>query len=239
VAVLEKILKTIVVVFTFLYGYCNSRMKYNYFICDKRLLYKGRECFLRKFDKWILYCISLFPVYLIILIEKWDNRTIFLFKEWFFYGQNLVVLIMFLLLISSFLLQNLFIKRIESNTSSGDGTIKKISNNNIDFLSYMSSYLLPLFTFNTDGYKALAIFIITYFFMGMLYVKTNLYYSNIGLVFSRFNIYKVSIEDNLNSKKPVLEGILLVRGHIPSVGEKINYSDISYKDDNVPIFVKS
>lgn len=195
--------------------------------------------FLRKFDKWILYCISLFPVYLIILIEKWDNQTLFLFKKWFLYGQNLIVLMMFILLIFSYLLQKLFVRRIESNTNSGDGTIAKISNNNIDFLSYMSSYLLPLFTFNTDGYKALAIFIITYFFMGILYVKTNLYYSNIGLVFSKFNIYKVSIKDNLNTDKPIMDGILLVRGTIPSVGDKINYSDISYKDDNVPIFIKS
>ena len=146
---------------------------------------------------------------------------------------------MFILLIFSYLLQKLFVRRIESNTNSGDGTIAKISNNNIDFLSYMSSYLLPLFTFNTDGYKALAIFIITYFFMGILYVKTNLYYSNIGLVFSKFNIYKVSIKDNLNTDKPIMDGILLVRGTIPSVGDKINYSDISYKDDNVPIFIKS
>lgn len=212
-------------------------------------------------DKINLYILSIFPVYIIIIISKikWSffktgdffndstidfvlfmrekNSTVYHMINWFFTDQNLILCLMLLLLVWSLVVAIYFKQHIETEQSF-TGEIVKISNNNVEFMSFMATYLIPLFTFNMDGIRSSLIFFVTFSLMGFLYVKADVYYSNIGLILLNYNIYSATIK-NLNGID-TFDTILIAKRTDKKFekSQKIKFSYISSNNNDI-IFLKS
>lgn len=205
---------------------------------------------MKKYAKWFLYILSIFPVYIIIIIAKID-KTFFDFNslksekkllklvEWLFKDSNLIIVIMVILLIISFFISKLFIKGITSD-SAHSGKVVSIKPMNIEYMSFVATYLIPLFTFEMTGIRSFFIFVFTYVLMGMLYVKANIYYSNIGLFFSKFNIYAVTIEvqDLVQNSNYKFETILIGKNKNLKIDNKILFSFLENSGEDVIVLKK-
>jgi len=212
-------------------------------------------------DKINLYILSIFPVYIIIIISKikwsffksgtfFDNSTtklvLFLREKtnkfyhiinWLFTDQNIIIGLMILLLLWSLLVAIHFKKHIETEQSF-TGEIVKISNNNVEFMSFMATYLIPLFTFNMNGIRSSLIFLLTFSLMGFLYVKADIYYSNIGLILLKFNIYSVTMKVENPNKTNTFDTILIAKrtNRQLEINQKIEFSYLSSKNNDITVF---
>lgn len=157
------------------------------------------------FNKILLYILSIFPVYIIIIvlkitlkftgngIEFISKKPFYNVKLWFFSDSNgLVVLMILLLIISIFTFYRLK-KSLSVKEESEIGIIESIEEKNIEYLSFLATYLIPLFTFDLSNIRAIIVFLITFSLMGYMYIKTNMFYANIGLLMSNYNIYQMTI----------------------------------------------
>lgn len=216
------------------------------------------------FDKINLYILSIFPVYIIIIISKikfsffkagsYLNEStadffvylrekdciIYPMLNWIFTDQNIIIGLMLILLFWSLIVAIHFKKHIESEQKF-TGEIIKISNNNVEFMSFMATYLIPLFTFNMDGIRSSLIFLVTFSLMGFLYVKADIHYSNIGLILLNFNIYSVTLsvksqsrDDEFNTFNTIL--IAKRTDQEFEKNQKIEFSYLNSKNNDVTVF---
>lgn len=157
------------------------------------------------FNKILLYILSIFPVYIIIIvlkitskfigngIEFISKKRIYNIKLWFFSDSNSLVVLMILLLILSAYTFCRLKKSLSEKEESEIGVIEFIEEKNIEYLSFLATYLIPLFTFDLTNFRAVIVFLITFGLMGYMYIKTNMFYANIGLLMSNYNIYQMTI----------------------------------------------
>lgn len=105
-------------------------------------------------------------------------------------------------------------------------SISSIANINYENLTFLATYIIPLVAFPLDTLKEKWVFLFLLFVIGIIFVKTNIFYSNPSLVVLGFSIYKIS-----DSTGKHTESVVIVRGHIKandklqclSLGDNIYY----------------
>lgn len=95
-----------------------------------------------------------------------------------------------LLYVAVFLLWLRFFTR---GTRIGPIEITKLDNENSEVMSFIASYFFPLVSFNVGGsWRHVVVLFLLFVLIGLIYIKSNLYYCNPTLSIFGFHVYKVN-----------------------------------------------
>lgn len=72
--------------------------------------------------------------------------------------------------------------------------ITEIENIDYEHLTFLTTYILPLVCFQFENLRYILTFIIILFVIGLIYIRTDLFYANPTLAILGFRIYKISGE---------------------------------------------
>ncbi|WP_370052359.1 anti-phage protein KwaA [Neptunomonas sp.] len=142
-----------------------------------------------------LYIISISLLFLFVIILKVDIPVCFGedckfigFSELF--SRNVIPLICLLLLFWSIFEYHKFKFELQGATDI-PFKITKIESVNYEHLTFLATYVIPLVSFDFDSERYLIVLGVLLIIMGVIYVKTDLFYANPSLALIGFHIYKV------------------------------------------------
>lgn len=172
-----------------------------------------------------LYNLSLIPLYIVFILQylkvepflQWSSfeRK----KEYFLQiiACNSQV-IFFIFLISLGLLSYVI---FQNNSNYGKRTAKRftdITPADFDHLTFLSTYIIPLITFNLNTPRNFIVVMALLLMIGAIYLKSNLYYLNPTLLLFGYRIYKAK-----SDTKPV---VLIVKGSITEISQMLHSKDL-------------
>lgn len=144
-----------------------------------------------------LYIVSLTLLFVSIIIKTYKFVgfefcvTIDCLKDYFF--SNIPTFISLFFIFSSIIIYYFFFKEIDGDFAHPK-TIDSIENISNNHLSFLATYILPFATFNFNNNRDWVVFIFMIFVIGIIYVKTNFFYTNPTLSLAGFYIYNVSFK---------------------------------------------
>lgn len=97
--------------------------------------------------------------------------------------------------------------------------IKKIEGINYEHLTFLATYIIPLISFEFDNMRQMLVLGLLLVVMGVIYIKTDLFYANPSLALLGFYIYK---GDGM-FKNGNRDGIVLISREKLVVGQKVSY----------------
>jgi hypothetical protein len=166
-----------------------------------------------KFDLYVLSLGLLFAFFLIIVTRFPDTsfpyRDIEAWKELAMINLPSVVLLVALLYcLYAYLCLNYELK------GSGNSLFKitKIEDINYEHLTFLATYVVPLISFDFGSRRQMIGLVLLLVVMGIIYIKTDLFYANPTLALLGFHIYRANLSFKAGEKK---EGIILIcRGRL-------------------------
>lgn len=72
--------------------------------------------------------------------------------------------------------------------------IKKIESANYEHLTFLATYVIPLISFDFNNERQMIVLLLLLVIMGIIYIKTDLFYANPSLALLGFHIYKADGE---------------------------------------------
>ncbi|RZG77133.1 anti-phage protein KwaA [Acinetobacter sp. WCHAc060025] len=72
--------------------------------------------------------------------------------------------------------------------------IKKIESANYEHLTFLATYVIPLISFDFSKERQIIVLLLLLIIMGIIYIKTDLFYANPSLALLGFHIYKADGE---------------------------------------------
>ena len=72
--------------------------------------------------------------------------------------------------------------------------IKKIESANYEHLTFLATYVIPLISFDFSKERQVVVLLLLLIVMGIIYIKTDLFYANPSLALLGFHIYKADGE---------------------------------------------
>ncbi|AAO54620.1 conserved protein of unknown function [Pseudomonas syringae pv. tomato str. DC3000] len=103
--------------------------------------------------------------------------------------------------------------------------IEEVSDENHEHLAFLTTYIMPLVFTDVDKKRTAINLAVMIFAIGVIYVKTNRFYSNPSLAVIGFRIYKAKIKN-----EPQKTFVLVSHGRLTN-GSKIQY--IKLDDDTL------
>lgn len=98
--------------------------------------------------------------------------------------------------------------------------VKKSENINYEHLIFLATYVIPLVSFNFENSRYLLVLVFLLIVMGIIYIKTDMFYANPSLALLGFKIYKVDGSFKNNTQRDGL--IIITRSNINSK-DKLTY----------------
>lgn len=152
--------------------------------------------------KFQLYILSLWLLFILLFLNK-ANIPMYFEKDWEFIGFyefskiNVIPLISISIVLLGFIFYFRF-KYIISGNHSLPERISKIENVNWEHLTFLTTYIIPFVTFNFNDDRNDLIFFLLLLIIGLIYVKTNMFYTNPTLALLGYHIYKISTNNREN-----------------------------------------
>ena len=112
----------------------------------------------------------------------------------------------------------------------------KIEDTGKMILQYFLTYVIPFLVVDFFDWQNLITYGIIFFIIGILYVKSDLIYMNPTLILLRFNIYKITTDDqefviiSKNSRKQLLKNPVVEIGQGVFYGKQVK-SDINHTEN--------
>ena len=103
--------------------------------------------------------------------------------------------------------------------------IKSIKNENYEYLTFLSTYIIPLICIDLTKIRYVIVLFVLLFIIGFIFIKMDLYYGNPTLALLGYKLYRAEIDDIDNP-----EGIILITKDPLSEGHYIRWIKI---DENV------
>lgn len=97
--------------------------------------------------------------------------------------------------------------------------VKKVESINYEHLTFLATYVIPLISFEFSSTRQLEVFVLLLLVMGIIYIKTDLFYQNPSLALLGFQIYRA----NGNFKIGVRENIILISKCKIVENQKLSY----------------
>lgn len=174
----------------------------------------------RKVDLYILSLGLLFVFFVIITIELPDQLfAVNDFAAWkaFLIGNPIPVISTILLgyCIYSY-------KRFDFDLKGATDIpfeIKKIEGINYEHLTFLATYVVPLISFDFGSGRQMIVLVLLLIVMGVIYIKTDLFYANPSLALLGFHIYRADGD----FKNGTRQGIILICRERLSEGQKAAY----------------
>lgn len=153
---------------------------------------KDKSTMLRKVNLYILSLSLLFFFFIIITVNIplcfGDDCKFIGFK--LLIEKNVVAIISLVLFLYSILSYFIFKYEIEQSTEI-PFKITKIEGINYEHLTFLATYVIPLITFDFEKTQYIIVLGMLLVVMGVIYIKTDLFYANPSLALLGFHIYKV------------------------------------------------
>ncbi|MBA8868813.1 anti-phage protein KwaA [Pantoea agglomerans] len=105
--------------------------------------------------------------------------------------------------------------------------ILKIEKINYEHLTFLATYIIPLITFDFEKERYVLVLAVLLIIMGVIYIKTDLFYANPSLALLGFNIYKVDVKLSDEESK---DGIIIITRKKLIVDQMVGYIKL---DDRV------
>ena len=99
----------------------------------------------------------------------------------------------------------------------GPVRIDKIENVNSEIMAFIGTYFIPLMSFDfTNHWTYLLVFVLLFVLIGIIYIKSDIYYINPTLLIFGFRIYKISgiFENKTFERTVIIHGLLKVNDEI-------------------------
>jgi len=179
--------------------------------------------------KWNLYNLSLIPLYVIFILQylkiepilEWN--TIRNINEYFariFYENWQVIFFIFMITLA--LLSYVIFKNDSNYGEKNPRKFKNITAADFDHLTFLSTYIIPLITFDLTEPRSFIVVIFLLLMIGTIYVKSNLYYLNPTLLLFGYKIYRAKSDDR--------SVILICKGKITTIEKQLTYKNLG---DNI------
>ena len=97
--------------------------------------------------------------------------------------------------------------------------INEIEGINYEHLTFLATYVVPLISFDFNSGRQMFVLALLLIVMGIIYIKTDLFYANPSLALLGFHIYRA----DGNFKNGDRKGIILISKGRLSQGEKVSY----------------
>jgi len=146
-----------------------------------------------------LYILSLWLLFLLLFVNKvnipicYENCEFIGFKELFL--TNIIPLVCLVFILFGFAFYYKF-KYIIKGARSLPEQIVEVENINWEHLTFLVTYVVPLLSFDLDFDLSKdrngLMFILVLIIIGLIYVKTNMFYNNPTLAILGYHIYKVN-----------------------------------------------
>lgn len=97
--------------------------------------------------------------------------------------------------------------------------IKRIEGINYEHLTFLATYVVPLISFDFGSGRQMIVLALLLIVMGVIYIKTDLFYANPSLALMGFHIYRVDGD----FKTGFREGVILICRSKLVLGQKVLY----------------
>jgi hypothetical protein len=97
--------------------------------------------------------------------------------------------------------------------------IKKIESISYEHLTFLATYVIPLISFDFGSGRQMIVLVLLLVVMGIIYIKTDLFYANPSLALLGFHIYRA----DGNFKNGNRDGIILICRKNLGEGQKVSY----------------
>lgn len=177
------------------------------------------------FQKMNLYILSLGILFVFIIIISFklpENIYIPFIWNWNIVCHILKINLVSIISISAIVYCIIaYIKfQIDMDTSPNiPFTINKIENLNYEHLTFLATYIIPLVSFDFENNRQLIILITLLIVMGIIYIKTDLFYANPSLALLGFKLYKADGDFKNGERNEI---ILITRDKL-NINDKVTY----------------
>lgn len=145
-----------------------------------------------------LYFLSLWLMFFLVIIIT-AKIPIYLEKDWEYVGSakllvdNVIPVLCLIALLIGAIAYYDFNYKLEG-TQELAFRIAEIENIDYEHLTFLTTYIVPLVCFNFDNVRYQIVLLLLLCVIGMIYIRTDLFYANPTLAILRFRIYKISGE---------------------------------------------
>lgn len=178
-------------------------------------------------DKIELYIISLWLLFILIIIVTIEIPICFERTCSFIGFKKLILLnIVSLLSLIFFLLGILFFYRFKYKLSGSQQNhiiVKKIENKDYEHLTFLTTYIIPLIAFDLTEIRYSIVLLVLLIAIGMMYAKTNMFYTNPTLALLGYKIYKTDAQFRTGDTQP---GVILISRETITLNDRLSYRKI-------------
>lgn len=96
----------------------------------------------------------------------------------------------------------------------------KVEGINYEHLTFLATYIIPLVTFDFESTRYLIVLGLLLVFMGVIYIKTDLFYANPSLALLGFHIYKGDAEFKNNESR---QNIIIITRCKLKASDRVSY----------------
>jgi hypothetical protein len=174
----------------------------------------------RKINLYIL-SLGLLFIFLIIITIKFPDKNFNIkeVQEWInLLKLNLVSIISAIMVTYSFFAYKKFEYDLKGATDI-PFEIKKVESINYEHLTFLATYIIPLISFDFGSTRQMLVLGLLLIVMGVIYIKTDLFYANPSLALLGFYIYKA----DGGFKNGDREGIVIISREKIVFGQKVSY----------------
>jgi len=155
--------------------------------------------------KYALYILSLWLLFISLFIMSYD-KNIFISISTYLEDKNAAVLLSkitpknivfassFVMILAGFLIFFYLLLSFNSGWSVAC-TVSDVRNESHEHLEFLTTYVMPLVFTDVNSKRTMLNLLIMIVAIGMIYVKTNRFYSNPSLALLGFRIFKANIID--------------------------------------------
>lgn len=162
---------------------------------DKSFRQKEKGTLLLKISLYLMSLWVLLFVTIILSFEKPELKDDSHIRNFLQIIASNTVPVICLLLAAAGVLGYIYFKDVLKNTKELPRTIQKCESKNCENLSFLITYIVPLMCFPLNTGRESFVLFFTILVIGILFIKTNLYYTNPCLLLLGFNVYELSFCD--------------------------------------------
>lgn len=113
------------------------------------------------------------------------------------------------------------IQRKWAGLSNPPYTIKTIKNENYEYLTFLTTYIIPLICIDLSEIRSICVLVVLLILIGFIFAKMNLYYGNPTLALMGYKLYRAEIE-GVDSP----DGVILISKNQLAKGNKFKWIEV-------------
>lgn len=177
-------------------------------------------------DKIELYIISLWLLFILIIVVTINVPICFKASCSFIGFKKLVLMNSIPLIAFLFFLLGIFFflnfKYKLAGSHQNYIVVKEIENKNYEHLTFLTTYIIPLIAFDLTKIRYAIVLFMLLIAIGLMYVKTNLFYTNPTLALLGYKIYKVNASFRTGDE----DGVIIISREDVARGDRLSYKKI-------------